>query len=226
MPKLAVSSSRTAESGTIGARLRGLRASRGLSQRKFAAALGVPERSYIRYETGQATVPLEVLESAATFGGIGVAELIEKQDNEKSDGLGDDVKVPRLSIEASAGTGAVQEIEYVFEYFSLPEKYLRRTLGIDPNQARVITVIGDSMEPTLRSGDPILVDTSATQYAGDGLYVVVFKDVLLVKRLQRKLDDTLIVKSDNPSYEAYDLTTKEERELKVAGRVVAALRRY
>ena len=50
---------------------------------------------------------------------------------------------------------------------------------------RLMTVMGDSMEPTLFDGDLVLVDLSRKDLAQEGIFAVRIYDGLAVKRLQR-----------------------------------------
>jgi hypothetical protein len=61
-------------------------------------------------------------------------------------------------------------------------------------------VRGESMEPTLRSGELILVDTKATQ-PREGIHVLRLDDALLVKRLHILPGRRLKVVSDNPIWQ-------------------------
>jgi len=56
------------------------------------------------------------------------------------------------------------------------------------------------MEPTLRSGELILVDTKATQ-PREGIHVLRLDDALLVKRLHILPGRRLKVVSDNPIWQ-------------------------
>ena len=58
---------------------------------------------------------------------------------------------------------------------------------------------GDSMEPTLFSGDTIICDNLG--YDGtDGIYIIHYKGMGFVKRL-KKMKDGISIISDNPIYE-------------------------
>jgi hypothetical protein len=93
------------------------------------------------------------------------------------------VDIPRLALGASAGPGALAGDEVAGDRLRFSQRWLR-TLGLDPVQLTVIEVAGDSMEPTLRDGDEILVDRSPRPWR-DGIHVVRIDDVLLVKRLEQ-----------------------------------------
>ena len=127
--------------------------------------------------------------------------------------------VPRLDIEASAGPGALAHNEQAIDYLAFQESWLRAR-KINPSFARVLTAKGDSMEPTIRNGDVLLVDTSINYIQDNTIYVIVYGDILLVKRVHSRLNGTLQLISDNPLYPPEEVTAGEIEQLHVAGRVM------
>jgi len=125
------------------------------------------------------------------------------------------VDIPRLALGASAGPGALAADEAADDRLRFSQRWLR-TLGLDPAHLSVIEVAGDSMEPTLRDGDEILVDR-ATRGWRDGIHVVRIDDVLLVKRLAQGAAGTIRVISDNPAYASMD---RAHDDVAIVGRVV------
>ncbi|MCE0745508.1 hypothetical protein LWC05_16680 [Acetobacter sicerae] len=101
-------------------------------------------------------------------------------------------------VRASAGFGAMNS-EAVPEKVSVSRAFLRNDLGLSPDSALMLQVDGDSMEPTLSAGNRIIVDTRRHP-ALNGIHVLVFGGMLLVKRLIVNLDGTVTVQSDNPVY--------------------------
>lgn len=125
------------------------------------------------------------------------------------------VDVPRLSLSASAGPGELVDEEEAFDSIRFSRRWLR-SLGLEPASLATIAVAGDSMEPTLRDGDEILVDQRATALR-DGIHVVRIDGVLLVKRIETGRPGVIVLRSDNPAYGAIECTPAQ---LTVVGRVV------
>ena len=125
------------------------------------------------------------------------------------------VDIPRLALGASAGPGALAVDDAASDRLRFSQRWLR-TLGLDPAHLSVIEVAGDSMEPTLRDGDEILVDR-ATRAWRDGIHIVRIDDVLLVKRLAQGAAGTIRVISDNPAYAS---TERARDDVTIVGRVV------
>lgn len=125
------------------------------------------------------------------------------------------VDVPRLALGASAGPGALAHDEQAIGAFRFSARWLRGQ-GLDPGMLSAIMVKGDSMEPTLRDGDEILVDRTPRALA-DGIHVVRVDDSVLVKRLDTARPGTIALLSDNPAYRPLELSPAE---LHLIGRVV------
>lgn len=123
--------------------------------------------------------------------------------------------VPRLALGASAGPGALAGGEDAVGTLRFSTQWLRG-MGLDPARLSVLSVAGDSMEPTLRDGDEILVDRSPRPWR-DGIHVVRIDDVLLVKRLESAGPGRVRVLSDNPAYPRFE---RPLAEVAIIGRVV------
>lgn len=132
--------------------------------------------------------------------------------------------VPHLSVEASAGPGALPSAEAITAHFGFDRRWLR-TLSQTPDKLSVISVRGDSMHPTLGEGDDILVDTGdAAERLRDGIYVLRVDDALLVKRIARNpATGQVSIRSDNPAYPSWDECAPAD--IHIIGRVVWAGRR-
>ncbi len=158
----------------------------------------------------------------ARFFEVAETELGGMKDNSSSHGgylnaavRPDWVAVPRLSLGASAGPGAMASEEEPIGAFRFSARWCRQQ-GLDPAQLTAIAVAGDSMEPTLRDGDEILVDRTV-QSLREGVYVVRVGDALLVKRLDFAQPGRIVLISDNQAYSPVELAPEE---LQVIGRVV------
>ncbi len=128
---------------------------------------------------------------------------------------GEWVDVPRLALGASAGPGALAGEEQPIGAFRFSARWLRGQ-GLDPAMLSAIAVAGDSMEPTLRDGDEILIDRSPRSVR-DGIHVVRVEDAVLVKRLDTGRPGTIALLSDNPAYRLLELPAGE---VQLIGRVV------
>ena len=123
--------------------------------------------------------------------------------------------IPRLPLGASAGPGTVALDPAPIDRLRFSGRWLRQQ-GLEPGMLSVIEVEGDSMEPTLRDGDEILVDR-APRPLRSGLHVIRLDDVLLVKRLEPGPSGTVQVISDNSAYPRME---RPRADVAILGRVV------
>lgn len=224
------------KAGGSGDLIRGLlrgkqRSFRGENLSKLAAALGVSagwlltgEHDHIPSEEVAAGLP-----SNEQPAGLSASSL-EKYSG-KLPGA-----VPEIDAKAGAGNGNVGEHEVVairrgesyvghkvVSEWVFPSAFLRHELRMQPGGVMVLEVVGDSMSPTLESGDRVMVDTTYSRPTPDGIYVIEEGDGPMVKRLQlvRKSDPPEIrIISDNKHHEPYTLRLEDIRIIgRVSGRV-------
>lgn len=129
--------------------------------------------------------------------------------------------VPRLDIAVSAGPGAGEPdtVEARTEIAFNPS-YMRRHFGRAGEGFAMLYVKGDSMTPTLRDGDEIVIDCTIKSVDRDGIYVFRLRGDHRVKRIQIKLDGSLLVKSDNEAYEQELVGPEQADDFQVEGRLV------
>jgi len=135
------------------------------------------------------------------------------------------VSVRRHPVSVSAGPGALVTEELGKPCFAFDGRWLKGLTATQPSRLSIVRVEGDSMAPTLNSGDDILVDLGdSTERLRDGIYVLRIDDAVVVKRLA--LNPTgrrVTVQSDNPAYPDWPDCSLDD--LKPIGRVIWAGRR-
>jgi len=129
------------------------------------------------------------------------------------------VFVPHYRIHASAGSGEEIESEQIINHLAFHQQWVRGNLKVAPKDLALINVIGDSMEPTLRHKDLILINRAEREVKDGLLYVLRVENNLIVKRLERLLNGLIRVKSDNPDYQEQLIDPRSET-LDVIGRVL------
>lgn len=75
------------------------------------------------------------------------------------------------------------------------------------------------MNPTMYSGDFVLVDTTVNRIGGKGIYCMDDESGPLIQRCQKKETGDIIISNDNHAYGKYTLTRAEAESRKVIGRV-------
>lgn len=133
--------------------------------------------------------------------------------------------IPKCRADASAGRAGARAINDAdvqadpAGVLALEVEFMARTLGRSGAGFMTVAVSGDSMEPTLSDGDVIIVDTTRTSVDASGVYVVRIGGDLLVKRVHRRVDGSLVIKGDNPAYEPEHILAPAVASLQVLGRM-------
>lgn len=219
--------------GELGSRLKAARTASKLSQQEMATRLGVSIGALKAYETGVSVPGGKPLQCYAALG-FHPEWLLTGEGPMRRNGVpgeraslgaltgkeGDELAyVPYFrDVEASGGPGAIPSNEEAPEFLAFRRRWVIQELGARTEDLAVIRMTGESMEPTLRGGDVLLLDRRATTRQGDGIYVIRRRDRLQVKRLQF-LTTKVRVTSDNPVYEPEELG-EDTPELELIGRVV------
>lgn len=134
--------------------------------------------------------------------------------------VGDFVYIPRYDVRVGAGAGQPVLSEEFNGFLAFRQDWIRHRLRRNPGNLAVIEAFGDSMHPTISDGDVMLVDLSENHIRGSAIYVVLAGNEAVVKRVELRLDGSLLVKSDNSSYEPIVLPRDGAEELRVVGKVV------
>lgn len=129
--------------------------------------------------------------------------------------------LPRYAARAAAGSGQLAVSDEVSETLAFRRDWLRR-IGVNPAFAFLLVAEGDSMHPTIPDGALMLVDGSIREPAdirNGNIYVIVRTGMVIVKRVQFRIDDSVVLISDNPIYERETISRADMNDLQFAGRV-------
>lgn len=131
------------------------------------------------------------------------------------------VSIPALEIPESWGK-TLQDAasETPVKVVTADLAWLRRSMSMtDISHLRVATGLGESMAPTIKHGDVLIVDTGVTEVLGDAVYVVRIGSVLTIKRIQMDMGDIRIL-SDNPQFKEVRIPPDMSNRIAVVARVV------
>lgn len=129
------------------------------------------------------------------------------------------VLVPGYHIQVSAGNGSCAIDAPVKRHLAFRRKYLKYK-GLDANKLAVVFAKGDSMEPTIKDNDSLLIDLSCKTPIDGKLFVVRLGDELYAKRIQKSFDGSIRLISDNREYDPIEVSKDQLEHLCVIGRVV------
>jgi phage repressor protein C with HTH and peptisase S24 domain len=128
------------------------------------------------------------------------------------------VFVPHYNVSAEAGSGRLIE-DAEPRPFPFRSYWIKNKIGTPAEKLMLIRVQGDSMLPTLDTGDTIMIDRSKTYPASDHIYLVRIEDLYRVKRVQKIPGEKLRLTSDNPLYKDIEVDMNNEA-VEIIGKVV------
>lgn len=206
----------------FGDRLRELMA--GAPLLRTAKAIGIAENSMRNYLDKGGLPGIDNAVKIADYFRVSLEWLITGEGNmllkaEPGDKCKNDtIPVPVLrDVKASAGLGNIVDSDGLLECAHIPKNII--PLGLN-QELSMIFVDGDSMEPTLRPGEPIVVNRSIKDFVGTGIYIVRWDSCLYVKRLDREPDGTLHIISDNNVYHEFTIKPEAGQLVEILGKVI------
>jgi len=131
------------------------------------------------------------------------------------------------SVRASAGGGS-EGFGEDFEQMTVDRKLVQSFFPnltdeeLTHKEIEAIHVDGESMEPTLKNGSIVFVDRTKREINKDGIFIVSTPGGLFIKRLNRKVDGSIELISDN---ELYSPEVLSPDEVKIVGKVVGGVER-
>ncbi|WP_280041214.1 S24 family peptidase [Pseudomonas sp. Hg5Tf] len=122
--------------------------------------------------------------------------------------VGDEVWIAHYDVRAAMGGGQIpNDYPEMLQDVRVSPRHLRE-MGVDfveHYHLKLVTGWGQSMAPTIKHRDSLLVDVSIREFVGDGIYLFSHDDMLYIKRLQKKGRDHFKMISDNTNHPAEDI---------------------
>lgn len=128
--------------------------------------------------------------------------------------------IPRLDVRLSAGNGTENGVPEVVETLAFRHDWLQ-SISLNPSNAVLVGIDGDSMVPELRHGDLALIDRSRTMPRSGQVYA--FTDIdgsTRVKRIDVLPGQGYILRSDNAEYRTEARLGDEANRVQIVGLVV------
>ncbi|WP_285409284.1 S24 family peptidase [Pseudomonas sp. FR229a] len=114
--------------------------------------------------------------------------------------VGDEVWIAHYDVRAAMGGGQIpHDYPEMLQDVRVSPQHLRE-MGVEFKEhfhLKMVTGWGQSMAPTIKHRDPLLVDISIREFVGDGIYMFSWEGHLYIKRLQWVGDDQIKMISDN-----------------------------
>lgn len=149
-----------------------------------------------------------LLAAAEADDGGGVIEL----DYYRPGAVGDEVWIAHYDVRAAMGGGQIpHDYPEMFQDVRVSPQHLRE-MGVEFKEhfhLKMVTGWGQSMAPTIKHRDPLLVDVSVREFTGDGIYMFSWEGHLYIKRLQWIGDDQIKMISDNERHTPQTIRANE-----------------
>lgn len=207
-------------------RLRQLMEEHGYSGRSLGRVIDVAHPTVYSWLDGKTRPRAENIESMANIFGVTPAYLLygdpgtsSPQTLEVEDG--EIISIPVLDVSGSCGyPSGISPMVTLVKMLRVARDWITKRLPLWANlrYLHIITADGDSMEPTIKSGDFVIVDTSKTSISTDAVYAIQYGGSIFIKRVQIHPTGTMLLISDNPRYQP--MTVEAGESLNVVGRCV------
>lgn len=217
---------------TFAERLNAAMSAADISQGQLADKVGISQPAIQKMTSGKTSGSRKMVELAHALGvrpewlSSGVGEMrIDGNVPSEAQPVSETIDVFRvdvLDLKVSAGPGSfmISEFVEVLHAIEFTTEHARSLFGNrTQNDVKVMTVDGDSMCPTIQSGDRLFFDVSVRNFKVDGVYAFVFGQHFHVKRLQMQ-GLQLAVLSDNPAYKDWYVTEENQDQLYIMGKAL------
>lgn len=180
--------------------------------------IGVTKKVISDWKLGRSEPDAEQLRRLAEYFKVSVAYVLGETETKSGP-----TKIPIYEAEASAGHGCFNDVENVENYLVIDRETIRGELQCNPDSLAIIRVRGDSMTPTIKPGEMIIIDKTVNSFITDGIYVIRLDETMIVKRIQILLGKKVNVISANQAYPPFQIDLANSEGLGVVGRVMAII---
>jgi phage repressor protein C with HTH and peptisase S24 domain len=193
--------------------------------RAFARADGnmiaLTQQTISGFEQGQAKrIPQWIRYVREAFENDGELPSVAEADQPKMHAAdaGEIVEIIQLDLSLPMGPGATVDDYIEEEPISFDLGYVRGFTRTPPHRLRIARGVGDSMFPTLNSNDLVWIDSTQTRLnQQDRVWAVSINGAAAIKRLRSLRDSRVMVISDNPAIDNYEV---DGDEIMIGGRVI------
>ncbi len=213
----------------------------GFTQKIASKQLQISEPTMNHYETGKRVPTADLLQKMVTLFKCDPAWLLTGtlpgspasrvpaadggsppvQPQNQTGGLFDDfVYVPRFHIDSISGEDEIESLQVV-DHLAFKAEWVKHELKTEPDKLLLMDYRGDAMDPTLRTGDLVLIDQAHNRFVQDGIYLLQIDRGLTIKRLEHRVNGTVVIRGDNPAASREEvLDRKDLSHVKLVGRLV------
>jgi phage repressor protein C with HTH and peptisase S24 domain len=224
---------------TLGERVKARRAELGITQKELGDLVGISQNSITKIENGGNTTFIAELASAlgvdVMWLSTGVSDhksaqkVIEQSldnyfSNERD--LLHKHRIDYYDVRAAAGLTGFENSDYpeIISSLYLTDEGMSQLVGKkSADGICLVNVPTDSMEPTIRKGDIVFLDTKVNAYSGDGIYAFAIDGALFIKRIQKMIGGGYRMISDNEVYPPEQISDDVCENAKFIGRFIRTI---
>lgn len=225
---------------TLGERVKARRMELGITQKELGDLVGVSQNSITKIENGGNTTFITELASAlgvdVMWLSTGASEhksaqkVIEQSldnyfSNERD--LLHKHRIDYYDVRAAAGLTGFENSDYpeIISSLYLTDEGMSQLVGKKSSDGIcLVNVPTDSMEPTIRKGDIVFLDTKVNAYSGDGIYAFAIDGSLFIKRIQKLVGGGYRLHSDNKeNYDPQDISEDICQSANFIGRFIRTI---
>ena len=223
---------------TLGERVKARRMELGITQKELGDLVGISQNSITKIENGGNTIHIAKLASAL---GVSVAWLstgkgdrddivenggLDKQFVSSEPDLLHKHRIDYYDVRAAAGITGFENSDYpeIISSLYLTDEGMAQLVGKKSSDGIcLVNVPTDSMEPTIRKGDIVFLDTKVNAYSGDGIYAFAIDGALFIKRIQKMIGGGYRMISDNEIYPPEQISDDVCENAKFIGRFIRTI---
>lgn len=201
---------------------------------EFSRAVGIAITSLNRWLIGEANPSRSNLIKTAKASGVKLEWLATGQgqrdetseempaSNTIQEKLKDNISmiISYEGINVSAGFGSFNEGTTEPDGEEPYSDELLARLGVKAHHCAVFWANGNSMSPTIESGDQMLVDLSKKEIQGNKIYLVQNGESVWVKRVKMEWDGVELISDNKEEYRPIRISADEAQNLQIIGQVV------
>nr|DAS28600.1 MAG TPA: Repressor protein CI [Caudoviricetes sp.] len=135
-------------------------------------------------------------------------------------------RIDYYDVRAAAGLTGFENSDYpeIISSLYLTDEGMSQLVGKKSSDGIcLVNVPTDSMEPTIRKGDIVFLDTKVNAYSGDGIYAFAIDGALFIKRIQKMIGGGYRMISDNEIYPPEQISDDVCENAKFIGRFIRTI---
>lgn len=208
---------------SFGAKLKSCRKNMSLSQKEFGQKIGVAESTVSLYESNKRFPDADTLKKMSAFFGVSIDYLLGNSPAKISNQPSSDSQGVRIPVLGRVVAGIpLDAIEEIIDYEEIP-KSMAAT-----GEFFALQVKGDSMLPTLKDGDVVIVKKQPTVDSGDIAIILVNGNEATVKEVKESPAGITLIGHNVAVYTPQFYSNEEIKSLpvQVLGKVVEMRRKF